>query len=71
MICVVIDILTSVVHLIPANQTHRATGVAEVTFEAVYKLHELPERIVSDRDSLYTSRFWKRLHRLVGTKLRV
>ena len=71
MICVVIDQLTSMVHLIPSKQTYRATDVAELMFEAVYKLHGLPERIVSDRDSLFTSRFWKRLHRLLGTELRM
>jgi len=52
MICVVIDQLTSMVHLIPSKQTYWATDVAELMFESVYKLHGLPERIISDRDSL-------------------
>jgi len=71
MICVVIDQLTSMVHLIPSKQTYRATDIAELMFEAIYKLHGLPERIISDRDSLFTSKFWKRLHRLLGTELRM
>ena len=71
MICVVIDLLTSMVHLIPSKQTYRVTDIAELMFEAIYKLHGLPERIVSDRDSLFTSKFWKRLHRLLGTELRM
>ena len=71
MICVIIDLLTSMVHLVPSKQTYRATDIAELMFEAVYKLHGLPERIISDRDSLFTSRFWKRLHRLLGTELRM
>ena len=62
MICVVIDLLTSMVHLMPTKQTYRATDIAELMFEAIYKLHGLPERIISDRDSLFTSKFWKRLH---------
>ena len=70
MICV-IDLLTSMVHLMPMKQTYRATDVAELMFEAIYKLHGLPERIISDRDSLFTSKFWKRLHRLLGTELRM
>ena len=71
MICVVIDQLTSMVHAIPSKQTYRATDIAELMFENVYRLHGLPERIVSDRDSLFTSKFWKRLHHLLGTELRM
>jgi len=40
-------------------------------FEHIYKLRGMPENIISDRDSLFTSVFWKRLHELVGTKLRM
>ena len=40
-------------------------------FEHIYKLHGILERIISDRDSLFTSKFWKRLHHLVGTQLRM
>ena len=32
-------------------------------------MHGIPERIISDRDSLFTSKVWKRLHYLVGTQL--
>ena len=67
----VIDLLASMVHLMPTKQTYRATDIAELMFEAIYKLHGLPERIISDRDSLFTSKFWKRLHRFLGTELRI
>ena len=71
MICAVIDLLTSMVHLMPTKQTYRATDIAELMFEAIYKLHWLPERKISDRDSLFASKFWKRLHRFLGTELRI
>ncbi|KAJ3486050.1 hypothetical protein NLI96_g4519 [Meripilus lineatus] len=71
MICVVIDLLTSMVHLIPTVQTYRAAQIAEVVFENVYKLHGLPERIISNRDTLFTSTFWRRLHELLRTELRL
>ncbi|PIL26936.1 hypothetical protein GSI_10074 [Ganoderma sinense ZZ0214-1] len=45
--------------------------MAEVIFDHVYKLHGLPERIISDRDSLFTSIFWRTLHALLGTELRL
>ncbi|PIL23014.1 hypothetical protein GSI_14321 [Ganoderma sinense ZZ0214-1] len=71
MICVIIDLLTSMVHLVPTKQTYGAVEMAEVVFEHVYKLHGLPERIISDRDSLFTSTFWRALHERLGTELRL
>jgi len=71
MVCTVVDHLTSMIHLIPCKQTYRAVDTADVVFEHVYKNHGLPEIIVSDRDRLFTSTFWKRLHQLIGTELRL
>jgi hypothetical protein len=71
MICVIIDILTAMVHLVPTCQTYKATDMAEVIFDIVYKLHGLPERIISDRDSLFTSHFWRKLHKLLNVELRM
>jgi hypothetical protein len=71
MICVVIDHLTSMVHLMPTKKTFKAKDVAEMVFEGVYKLHGLPERIVSDRDSYFTRTFWDELHKLIGVDLRL
>jgi hypothetical protein len=71
MVCVVIDHLTSMVHLIPTRQTYKAKDIAEMVFEHVYKLHGLPDYIVSDRDSYFTSIFWKELNRLIGVELRL
>lgn len=62
---IVIDLLTGMVHLIPARQ------MAELIFEHIYKLHRLPKSIVSDRNSLFTSIFWKRLHKLIGVKFKM
>ena len=35
----------------------------------VVRLHGIPESIVSDQDTKFTSIFWKELHRLMGSKL--
>ena len=35
----------------------------------IVSLHGVPERIVSDRGTQFTSRFWKKLHEALGTKL--
>ncbi|KAG8734303.1 hypothetical protein FRC10_011771 [Ceratobasidium sp. 414] len=71
MITTVVDNLTRMVHLIPTRQDYTAKDVAEIVFEHVYKLHGMPERIVSDRDSLFTSEFWTRLAELTKTELRM
>ena len=71
MICVIIDLLTTMVHLVPTRQTYRAVDMAEVIFDTVFKLHGLPERIISNRDSLFMSHFWKKLHALLNIELRL
>ena len=70
-ITVIVDHLTSMTHLVPSETTYRAKEVAELVFDSVYKLHGLPEHIVSDRDSLFTSLFWSQLHKLIGTNLKM
>jgi RNase H-like domain found in reverse transcriptase/Integrase zinc binding domain/Reverse transcriptase (RNA-dependent DNA polymerase)/Retroviral aspartyl protease/Zinc knuckle len=70
-ITVVICLLTSMVHLIQSRTNYNASQLAELMFEHIYKAHGLPKTIVSDRDVLFTSIFWSRLHKLIGTKLRM
>lgn len=70
-ITVTIDLLTSMVHLVPSRTNYTAKEVAELMFESVYKLHGLPRRIVSDRDVLFTSTFWQRLNELIGPELKM
>jgi len=45
--------------------------IAEVMFNRVYKHHGMPAHIVSDRDTLFTSTFWKKLNDLTGVELRM
>lgn len=71
MICIVIDLLRAMVHLVATKQTYKATDMAEVIFDTVYKLHRLPKWIISDRDLLFTSHFWRILHNLLNVDLRM
>ena len=59
------------VHLIPSRINYNALQLTELMFENIYKVHGLPKNIISDRDVLFTSTFWRHLHRLIGTKLRL
>jgi len=66
---VVIDRLTSQVHLVPTTTRVTTKEVAWLFLTEVVRLHGVPDSIVSDQDTKFTSSFWKELHRLMGTKL--
>ena len=48
-ILVVVDRLTKMVHFIPTTEKTLAEGLARLFRDNVWKLHGLPESIVSDR----------------------
>jgi hypothetical protein len=66
---VVINRLTSLVHLIPTNTKVTAMQVMWLYLSEVVRLHSIPTSIISDRDSKFTSIFWCELQQLLGTKL--
>ena len=47
-----------------------APEYARLFVDHVFRLHGLPEVIISDRDPRFTSKFWKHLFALLGTDLR-
>ena len=67
-ILLVVDRLTKYAHFgaLPANYT--VTKVVELFCGMVIKLHGLPRTIVSDRDRIFTSQFWKKLFEMMGVK---
>ncbi|KAJ4795897.1 polyprotein [Rhynchospora pubera] len=69
-ILVVVDRFSKGIHLAPLPPHYTATKVAQVFWEIVGKLHGMPKSIISDRDPIFQSTFWKELFRLQGTKLR-
>ena len=48
---------------------HNTKEVAWLFLKEVVRLHGVPESIVSDHDTKFTSMFLRELHRLMGTKL--
>lgn len=68
-IMVVVDRLTKFAHFLPLAHPISANSVAPLFLDQIYKLHGLPEVIVSDRDKIFTSAFWKQLFRLLGITL--
>ena len=67
-ILLVIDRLTKMVHYELVKITINAPGLAEVIIDEVVWHHDLPDSIVTDRGSLYTSKFWLLLCYFLGVK---
>lgn len=63
--------LNSDIRLIPCSKSLTAENAAELFFQHWYCENGLPLEIVSDRDKLWTSKFWTALHRLTGVKLKM
>jgi hypothetical protein len=68
-ILVVVDRLTKYGHFIALKGDYTSRSVAELFMTHVVKLHGMPKSIVSDRDKVFTSTFWKHLFQLQGTTL--
>jgi hypothetical protein len=65
----VVDRFSKYCHFIPLSHPYTAESVAEAFFTDIVRLHGVPRSIVSDRDPVFTSTFWRGLMRLMGTKL--
>jgi hypothetical protein len=58
-----------VCHFIPIGHPYIATTVAHAFFTEIVRLHGLASSIVRDRDTMFTSNFWRELFRLSGVHL--
>ena len=70
-ILVIIDRLMKMVHYKPVKVTINAPGLVEVIIDVVVRHHGLPDSIVTDRGSLFTSKFWSSLCYFLGIKRRL
>ncbi|KAK8942729.1 hypothetical protein KSP39_PZI009417 [Platanthera zijinensis] len=68
-IWVIVDRLTKVAHFIPYKEGHSTEKMARIYVSEIVRLHGIPLRIVSDRDSRFVSHFWKGFQQALGTDL--
>ena len=70
-ILVFVDRFTKMAHFVPCLKSTDAPVFADIFFKNVIRLHGIPESLVSDRGSIFTSHFWKSLSALMNVKPRL
>jgi hypothetical protein len=55
---VVVDTLTRSAHFIPVRTTCQAPDIAIVFISEIVRPHGMPKKIIFDRGSVFTGRFW-------------
>src|ERR1700720_4107161 len=56
-------------HFIPTHTTVTALGAAQLFLRNVWKLHGLPQVIISDRGPQFVAEFKRELYRMLGIAL--
>ena len=64
-ILVVVDRLTKYIHFLPLSHPYTAAKVD------IFRLHGMPQSIVSGKDVVFTSKFWVVLFRLQGSDVTI
>ena len=68
-ILVVVDMLSKMAHFIPLKGIPSATELSHIFLEHIVRLHGLPTKLVSDRASQFTSKFWKAFCSALGVEV--
>ncbi|KAL0386233.1 UNVERIFIED_CONTAM: hypothetical protein Sradi_3017600 [Sesamum radiatum] len=68
-IWVLVDRLSKFAHFIAVPTHFTAASLVTIFLSDIYWLHGAPRSIVSDRDRVFVSHFWRELFRLLGTAL--
>lgn len=60
-ITTIVDRFSRRVHFMASKNTGTAIDIANTFFKDIFRLHGLPDSIISDRDPKFTSTFWNQL----------
>ncbi|KAL5546737.1 hypothetical protein UlMin_006424 [Ulmus minor] len=67
---VIVDRLTKSAHFLPIKITYSLEQLANLYVKEIVRLHGVPMSIISDRDSRFTSAFWRSVQRAMGTRIK-
>ena len=71
-IWVVIDRFTKMAHFIPLHKDKKkAPDLAKIFVKEIWRIHGVPKSIISDRDTRFTSDFWKEFLKILDIKPRM
>ena len=70
-IFIVVDRLTKMTYFVPYNKTVINKETARLFIDNVYKYHGLPDDIISDRGTQFTSKFWQSLFKILQVEIKV
>ena len=68
-IWVIVDRLTKSAHFILVDTRYAARKYAQIYFDRIVTLHGVPLTIISNRGSVFVSRFWDQLQQCLGIHL--
>jgi len=70
-ILVVVDQFTKMVHFVPTTEKTTAEGLARLFRDNVWRLHGLPESIISDRGPQFMAGLMRELNEMLGIKTKL
>jgi hypothetical protein len=65
-----VDRLTKVAHFVPIKTNYSEPQLVELYMSRIVYLHGVPKKIVFDRGTRFTLKFWERLHETLDTQFR-
>jgi hypothetical protein len=68
-IMVIVCRLTKMAHFLPFKEEGFTSEQLAIMFRFIFRLHGIPQDIVSDRGPIFTSKFWRAFCSGLGTKL--
>ena len=68
LIMVIVDRFTKYLIVVPFKETHTAEQLGHLLLDRLVRDHRVPITIITDRDKLFTSNYWKTISAAMGTK---
>ena len=70
-ILVIIDRLTKFGYFLPYREASTAEELTYTFLRRIIANHGIPKEMISDRDKLFTSKFWQALTAKIGTRTKL